>query len=57
MSQTTTDQAGKSRKSVTDSLGRLTQVFEDPFGLNYEADYAYDALNNLLTVNQKGGLD
>jgi RHS repeat-associated protein len=52
---TVTDQTGKSRKSVTDGLGRLTQVFEDPAGLNYETDYAYDALGNLLTVNQKGG--
>jgi len=52
---TATDQAGKSRKSVSDGLGRLTQVFEDPAGLNYETDYTYDALDNLLTVNQKGG--
>lgn len=52
---TVTDQAGKSRKSVSDGLGRLTQVFEDPAGSNYETDYTYDALNNLLTVNQKGG--
>jgi RHS repeat-associated protein len=29
-------------------------VFEDPAGLNYETDYTYDALDNLLTVNQKG---
>jgi RHS repeat-associated protein len=49
------DQAGKSRKSCSDGLGRLTQVFEDPAGLNYETDYTYDTLNNLLTVNQKGG--
>jgi RHS repeat-associated protein len=52
---TVTDQAGKSRKSVTDGLGRLSTVFEDPSGYNYETDYTYDALNNLLTVNQKGG--
>ncbi|HWZ99533.1 MAG TPA: RHS repeat-associated core domain-containing protein [Candidatus Dormibacteraeota bacterium] len=52
---TVTDQAGKSRKSVTDGLGRLTQVFEDPANLNYETDYSYDVLSNLLTVNQKGG--
>ncbi len=52
---TVTDQAGKSRKTVTDGLGRLTQVFEDPAGLNYETDYTYDVLDNLLTVNQKGG--
>ncbi|HWZ99247.1 MAG TPA: RHS repeat-associated core domain-containing protein [Candidatus Dormibacteraeota bacterium] len=52
---TVTDQAGKSRKSVSDGLARLTQVFEDPAGLNYETDYTYDVLGNLLTVNQKGG--
>lgn len=52
---TMTDQAGKSRKSCIDGLGRLTQVFEDPAGLNYETDYTHDALNNLLTVKQKGG--
>jgi YD repeat-containing protein len=27
---TVTDQAGRARKSVTDALGRLTDVFEDP---------------------------
>ncbi|MDQ6652330.1 MAG: polymorphic toxin type 33 domain-containing protein [Acidobacteriota bacterium] len=51
---TVTDQAGKTRKSVTDALGRLAQVFEDPNGLNYETDYQYDALNNLIQVDQKG---
>jgi YD repeat-containing protein len=51
---TVTDEAGKARKSCFDGLGRLTQVFEDPAGLNYETDYTYDALDNLLTVNQKG---
>jgi RHS repeat-associated protein len=52
---TVTDQASHSHKSVTDALGRLTQVFEDPAGLNYETDYSYDALDNLLSANQKGG--
>jgi RHS repeat-associated protein len=52
---TTTDEAGVSRESVTDGLGRLTQAFENPAGLDYETDYTYDPLNNLLTVNQKGG--
>jgi RHS repeat-associated protein len=51
---TVTDSAGKKRESLTDGLGRLTQIFEDPTGLNYETDYAYDALNNLLCVGQKG---
>jgi RHS repeat-associated protein len=56
---TVADQAGKSRTSYTDGLGRLSQVFEDPGvlppHLNYETDYTYDALGNLLSVNQKGG--
>jgi RHS repeat-associated protein len=52
---TVTDEVGNSRKSCTDGLGRLTGVWEAPSGLNYETDYAYDALNNLLSVTQKGG--
>ena len=51
---TAQDEAGKQRKSCSDALGRLTQVFEDPTGLNYETDYQYDALGNLLRVDQKG---
>jgi len=51
---TVTDQQGRARKSCTDGLGRLTQIFEDPASFNYETDYTYDVLNNLLTVNQKG---
>lgn len=51
---TTTDEAGKQRKTCSDALDRLTQVFEDPAGLNYETDYQYDVLNNLLRVDQKG---
>src|SRR5262249_7851858 len=52
---TATDPAGKARKTAYDSLGRVTQVFEDPSGLNYETDYTYDPLGNVLTINQKGG--
>jgi RHS repeat-associated protein len=51
---TVTDQAGKSRESFTDGLGRLTKVLEDPYGLDYETDYTYDALDDLLCVGQKG---
>jgi len=51
---TVTDQSGHSRKSCRDGLGRVTQVFEDPIGLNYETDYGYDALNNLVSVTQNG---
>ena len=50
---TITDQAGKVRKSVTDALGRLTDVFEDPLGaLNYQTTYAYDTLDSLVKVSQ-----
>jgi RHS repeat-associated protein len=53
---TSTDQAGKIRKSCTDALGRLIQVFEPDASNNLlnETDYVYDALNNLLSVQQKG---
>jgi RHS repeat-associated protein len=56
--QTVTDEAGKSRQSCFDALGRLTQVLEDPGTtphLNYETDYGYDVLNNLTSLTQKGG--
>jgi RHS repeat-associated protein len=49
---TVTDQTGKARKSVTDGLGRLTQVNEDPAGLNYLTSYSYDTLDNLTGVSQ-----
>jgi RHS repeat-associated protein len=51
----TTDQAGKARKSCSDGLDRLTTAWEDPSGVNYETDYGYDVLGNLLQVTQKGG--
>ena len=51
---TVTDEAGNKRKSCADAAERLTQVFEDPSGANYETDYQYDVLNNLLRVDQKG---
>jgi RHS repeat-associated protein len=49
---TVTDQAGKKRKSVTDGLGRLKEVYEDPTSLNYLTSYSYDVLDNLTTVSQ-----
>ncbi len=51
---TATDQAGKQRKSVTDALGRMTQVYEAPndVNFNYLTSYAYDTLDNLTTVTQ-----
>jgi RHS repeat-associated protein len=51
---TVTDQAGKKRKSRTDALGRLTDVWEDPNTLNYQTVYNYDPLNNLTGLVQNG---
>ena len=51
---TITDEAGKTRRNQTDGLGRLIKVWEDPSGLNYETDYAYDCLGNLTNVSQQG---
>ncbi len=53
-SVTVADPAGRQRRSVTDALGRIIQVFEDPSGLNYETDYTYDVLDNLTNVVQSG---
>ena len=55
---TVTDEINNQRTSQSDGLGRTIQVIEDPGStphLSYETDYAYDALNDLLSVNQKGG--
>jgi YD repeat-containing protein len=49
---TVTDQANKVRSSVSDALGRLTQVVEDPAGVAYATNYAYDTLGNLRQVVQ-----
>ena len=49
---TASDQTSKARKSVTDALGRLTSVFEDPSGLNYQTSYTYDVLDSLTLVSQ-----
>jgi RHS repeat-associated protein len=51
-SVTVTDQANKKRKSVTDGLGRLVEVYEDPAGVNYLTTYKYDVLGNLRKVEQ-----
>jgi YD repeat-containing protein len=51
---TMTDEAGKKRKSCSDGLDRVTDVVEDPGGLNYQTNYTYDALGNLTAVTQSG---
>jgi len=52
---TSTDESNKKRESCSDGLGRVTTVFEDPSGLNYETDYTYDGNSNLVQVDQWGG--
>jgi YD repeat-containing protein len=52
---TVTDEAGKSRTSCLNILGQMYKVLEDPNGANYETDYQYDPLGNLIGVNQLGG--
>jgi RHS repeat-associated protein len=49
---TVIDQAGKSRRSETDPLGRLIRVTEAPGVLNYVTTYLYDPMNNLRHVRQ-----
>ncbi|MGA9134866.1 MAG: RHS repeat-associated core domain-containing protein, partial [Candidatus Sulfotelmatobacter sp.] len=54
---TVTDEAGKSRQSCVDGLGRMTSVLEDPGSsphLNYQTLYQYDALDDLNNVTQNG---
>ena len=52
-----TDGVGNHWQRTSDALGRLTEVME-PNGItqspSIETDYGYDALNNLLSVNQRG---
>lgn len=49
---TVTDQAGTTRRSVNDALGRMVRVIDDPGGLAYQTSYTYDALDNLTAVVQ-----
>jgi len=50
---TVTDEAGKNRESCVDGLGRLTEVVENPGGLDYTTNYTYDALDDLTGVSQE----
>jgi RHS repeat-associated protein len=53
-STTATDEQGITRQGQMDGTGRLTQVIENPSGLNYATAYTYDALGNLTGVSQAG---
>ena len=50
---TVTDPTGKARKQISNVLGQLVRVLEDPSAQNpYTTIYKYDALDNLTEVNQ-----
>jgi YD repeat-containing protein len=49
---TVTDPEGKKRSTVTDALGRLASVTEDPGNLGFLTQYSYDVLGNLTQVQQ-----
>ncbi len=64
--QTVTDQSGKQRRSLTDALGRLSEMQEpDPIGngtigtlaLTQRTTYQYDILDNLISSNQAVNLN
>ena len=52
--KTITDQAGKKRSGITDALGRIIQVIEDPAGQNLSTDYTFDTLGKLRKTSQGG---
>ena len=52
VSKTVTDQAGKKRSGITDGLGNMVRVIEDPTGQNLVTDYVFDTLGNLRRTIQ-----
>jgi RHS repeat-associated protein len=50
--KTNTDQAGKKRSGISDSLGRMVRVIEDPATQNLITDYVFDTLGNLRETIQ-----
>ncbi len=52
ITKTITDQAGKKRKGISDALGRMVRVIEDPDGQNLNTDYVFDTLGNLRKTIQ-----
>lgn len=47
-----TDQADKKRKGISDALGRMIRVIEDPDNSNLSTDYVFDTLGNLRKTIQ-----
>ncbi|HSS22508.1 MAG TPA: RHS repeat-associated core domain-containing protein [Pyrinomonadaceae bacterium] len=50
--KTNTDQAGKKRSGISDALGRMIRVIEDPDTQNLTTDYVFDTLGNLRKTIQ-----
>jgi RHS repeat-associated protein len=50
--KTITDEAGKQRTGITDALGNMIRVIEDPTGVNLATDYTFDSLGNLRQTAQ-----
>ncbi|WP_263419890.1 RHS repeat domain-containing protein [Terriglobus albidus] len=48
------DASSKKTKTTVDSLGRVTDVYEDPDNFNYHTQYTYNTLGNLTNVDQHG---
>jgi RHS repeat-associated protein len=49
---TVTDEAGKTRESFADGIGRMKEVIEGVGSPNYMTSYTYDALDDLVGVVQ-----
>lgn len=50
--KTITDQAGKTRAGISDALGRMIRVIEDPTGTNLATDYTFDTVGKLRKTTQ-----
>jgi RHS repeat-associated protein len=50
--KTITDQAGRQRTGITDALGNMVRVIEDPDGSALVTDYVFDTLGNLRKTTQ-----
>jgi RHS repeat-associated protein len=52
VTKTITDSAGRKRKGISDALGRMIQVIEDPGGQNLVTNYDFDTLGNVRRTIQ-----
>jgi len=47
-----TDETGRQRKGITDALGNMVRVIEDPLDQNLVTNYTFDTLGNLRKTSQ-----